>query len=505
MGDTDEESAWIDAARAVNKIWRHPKTKWTVFISSCTAALTAAALYTGTYYTPTADVIVYCFIYSMWLTLCLPWLVKYLDKKMLLLVAGVLVRLFAAEAGVLVWGLLRGHGHFLQRVLRQKPLLEPSLMWLAEAGYNLRYGVIVSSVVAATLATLSNFTQHFNQKWKNCSTNSSSSRDADYPSIADSQAKTRHRRSFAPAGEVGSSENEQSRWAGVEKPSADRAPCLCGRRNECSSLSPELANERSCSNSPRKSDKNRRLFQSRACDTREETGDGVKTLAVQKSCARSCDSPGKRSGFGNDSSDSSKNSTLSAGHVGKTSPDLCRGLRVGNLITVQEKNIGLDDKYKEIQVPVFGALRNNRIRQSSSCFSSVTTDQDRRRERRKRWRGQRSGRRSCPTAIRQSYREGGRQLNSRRDGRVLLNSGSQTSPKQKAKQRPTENDLKTSVCEGPAREPSRRETSGYCGRSYRAKCRGAGPDSPVKSSKEKDENHNSDLFNSDSEGRISIN
>ena len=59
-----------------------------------------------------------------------------------LLVVGVLFRLFAAEVGVLTWGLLRGHGHFLQRALRLKPLLEPSLLWLAEAGYNLRYTLI---------------------------------------------------------------------------------------------------------------------------------------------------------------------------------------------------------------------------------------------------------------------------------------------------------------------------------------------------------------------------
>ncbi|GFR66239.1 hypothetical protein ElyMa_001964700 [Elysia marginata] len=160
----DDEPAWKDAARFATKIWRHPKTHSVIFICCCTCALTAAALHSGTYYTPTADVIVYCLIYSLWLTICLPWLVKNLDKKALVLVVGVLFRLFAAEAGVLLWGLLRGHGYFLQRALRLKPLLEPSLLWLAEAGYNLRYGVVVSACVAATLATLTTAIENFSRR-----------------------------------------------------------------------------------------------------------------------------------------------------------------------------------------------------------------------------------------------------------------------------------------------------------------------------------------------------
>ncbi|RUS87088.1 hypothetical protein EGW08_005164, partial [Elysia chlorotica] len=159
----DDEPAWIDAARFATKVWRHPKTQSTLFIGCCTCALTAAALHTGTYYTPTADVIVYCLIYSLWLTICLPWLVKNLNKKTVLLVAGVLFRLCAAEIGVLAWGLLRGHGHFLQRALRMKPLLEPSLLWLAEAGYNIRYGVIVSAVVAAILVTFTSAIENYSR------------------------------------------------------------------------------------------------------------------------------------------------------------------------------------------------------------------------------------------------------------------------------------------------------------------------------------------------------
>lgn len=163
----DEEPAWKDAARFAAKIWRHPKTHSSLFIFACTCALSAAALHSGTYYTPTCDVIVYCLIYSLWLTICLPWLVKYLDKKTVVLVLGVLGRLFAAEAGVLLWGLLRGHGYFLQRVLRLKPLLEPSLLWLAEAGYNLRYGVVVAASVAAILATLTNLIDSNNRRQRN--------------------------------------------------------------------------------------------------------------------------------------------------------------------------------------------------------------------------------------------------------------------------------------------------------------------------------------------------
>ncbi|XP_059140073.1 uncharacterized protein LOC131928149 [Physella acuta] len=83
--------------------------------------------------------------------MCLPWLVLNMDGKVLALVAGVVFRLFAADVGVLAWGVVRGHRHILHRGLRMKPLLEPSMSWLSAAGYNIRYGVVIAAVVASTL------------------------------------------------------------------------------------------------------------------------------------------------------------------------------------------------------------------------------------------------------------------------------------------------------------------------------------------------------------------
>ncbi|KAI8771299.1 hypothetical protein BgiBS90_028018 [Biomphalaria glabrata] len=127
-------------------------THKTVFIVVCACLLTGLTLQTGTSYTSTADVFVYCTVYSSWVTLCLPWLVQNMDGKMIKLVASIFLRLFGADIGVLTWKAIRGQSHIFHRGLRMRPLFEPSMSWLSEAGYNLRYGVVIAALVASGMS-----------------------------------------------------------------------------------------------------------------------------------------------------------------------------------------------------------------------------------------------------------------------------------------------------------------------------------------------------------------
>ncbi|CAG5115510.1 unnamed protein product [Candidula unifasciata] len=129
-------------------------TKKTLFILLASVLLSWIVVYSGACHTPLVDVFVYCLVYSSWITLCLPWLVQNMTGKLLMLIAGVIVRLFAVDVGVLAWSALRGHRHIFQRGLRLKPLFEPSMSWLAEAGYNLRYGVVIAAIVASLVSLL---------------------------------------------------------------------------------------------------------------------------------------------------------------------------------------------------------------------------------------------------------------------------------------------------------------------------------------------------------------
>ncbi|BFZ20454.1 hypothetical protein BsWGS_23493 [Bradybaena similaris] len=135
--------------------------KKTLFIVFTAALLTSIVVYSGTSRTPPVDVFVYCLVYSGWVTICLPWLVQNMTGKILALIVGVLVRLFAVDVGVLAWSAVRGHRHIFQRGLRLKPLFEPSMSWLAEAGYNLRYGVVIAAIVASVVSLLIDLYERF--------------------------------------------------------------------------------------------------------------------------------------------------------------------------------------------------------------------------------------------------------------------------------------------------------------------------------------------------------
>ncbi|XP_012945451.1 uncharacterized protein LOC101855536 isoform X2 [Aplysia californica] len=156
LGDT----SFNDVISCLRRVLSQETVYQAAFILACASVLAVLSVLSGAHYTPWLDVLVLCVFYAFWICHCLPWLILRLDGKKILLLVGVVLRLFAAELFLLAWGHFRGHRDVLQRALRLRPVLEPSLSWLPQAGYCLRYGVIVAAVVTC----ISSLTQNFVEK-----------------------------------------------------------------------------------------------------------------------------------------------------------------------------------------------------------------------------------------------------------------------------------------------------------------------------------------------------